>query len=55
LGTTQQHQNLHFSKTQKKNKNKKKGASTAPAASLTDHVHLAVLFGFIDESLNYFC
>jgi hypothetical protein len=22
---------------------------------LTDHVHLAVLFGFIDESLNYFC
>jgi len=33
FGTTQQHQNLHFSKTEKKNKNQKKGASTAPAAS----------------------
>lgn len=34
---------------------KTKRSFTSTSSILTDHVHLAVLFGFVDDFLNYFC
>lgn len=44
-----------FLENRKEEQKPKKRSFNSTSSILTDHVHLAVLFGFVDEFLNYFC